>query len=99
VDRRRLTRIIQYLLPLKRLAGMYPSQDAAAPGRDELFEYRCFATMPPARSCAENKELTYEEQGLQPRSGWGAYFLCAGHVPLSVDVLKGNRAARSGRGD
>ena len=91
VDRRRLTRIIQYLLPLKRLAGMYPSRDAAAPGRDELFEYRCFATMPSARSCVENKESTYEEQGLQPRSGWGAYFLCDGHVPLSVDVLKGNR--------
>ena len=68
MNRRRLTRTIQYLLPLKRLADMYPSRDAAAPGRDELFEYRCFATMP--RPCIENKELTYEEQGLQPRSGW-----------------------------
>jgi hypothetical protein len=31
------------------------------------------------------------KNGLQPRSGWGAYFLCTGHVPLSVDVVKGNR--------
>lgn len=40
VDGRRLTRIIQYLLPLKRLAGMYPSRGAAAPDKyaDELLD-------------------------------------------------------------
>ena len=64
---RRLTRIIEYVLPLKS-ACRHVSQ----PGRycsRRIVRVPVLRDNAPARSCVENKELTYEEQSLQPRSG------------------------------